>query len=99
MSLLISSASIIAAVTHQGSCDLSGEVVILNLQDGVYYGLNAVGARIWSLLEQPRSVEQIQAVLLEEYDIEPAICEEQVASVLNDLAAHGLVEIRANVDD
>jgi len=98
MSLLISNASIVAAVSHQVSSDLAGEVVILNLQDGVYYGLNAVGARIWSLLVQPRSVGQIQAVLLEEYNIEPAICEQQVVSVLNDLAAHGLIEVKAKVD-
>jgi hypothetical protein len=63
---LISNGSVISAVTHQVSCDLAGEVVILNLQDGVYYGLNTVGARIWSLLNGPRSVEQIHAVLLEE---------------------------------
>jgi len=95
MSPVISNASVVSAVTHQVSCDLAGEVVILNLQDGVYYGLNAVGARIWSLLEEPRSVEQINAALLSEYAIDRATCEQQVRAVLNDLAAHGLVEIEA----
>jgi hypothetical protein len=98
MSPLIVNTSIVRAVAHQVSCDLAGEVVILNLQDGVYYGLNAVGARIWGLLEQPRSVEEIHAVLLEEYDIDAAVCEKQVAAVLNDLAAHGLVEVGAQGD-
>jgi hypothetical protein len=95
MSLSISSRSIVAAVAHQASCDLSGEVVILNLKDGVYYGLNAVGARIWKLLEEPRSVGQIRDVLLCEYDVDPAACEKQVASLLDDLARHGLIELRA----
>ena len=28
------------------SCDLVDEAAILNMKDGVYYGLNSVGARI-----------------------------------------------------
>jgi hypothetical protein len=90
----ISSSSIVASVKHQVSCDLAGEVVILNVQDGVYYGLNAVGARIWSLLEEPRMVSQIHETLLDEYEIDPHVCESQLLTLLADLAAHGLVEIK-----
>jgi hypothetical protein len=90
----LSHASIVATVKHQVSCDLSGEVVILNLENGVYYGLNAVGARIWQMLEEPRSVEQIHRFLLEEYDIDPHICETQLFALLHDLASSGLVEVR-----
>ena len=93
--MTISSRSVVKAIKQQVSCDLSGEVVILNLQNGVYYGLNAVGARIWSLLETPRTVRDIQTALLDEYDIDSRACEEQVSSLLNDLAAHGLIEVAA----
>jgi hypothetical protein len=93
MSLSLSNASVVNAVKHQVSCDLSGEVVILNVQDGVYYGLNAVGARIWKLLDEPRSIGQICTLLLNEYAVEPEVCERQLISVLNDLAAHGLLEV------
>ena len=92
---LISNGSIVSAVTHQVSCGLAGEAVILNLQDGVYYGLNTVGARIWNLLEQPTSVEQIHNVLLDEYDIDPDTCVRQVAAILSELAEHGLLEVKA----
>jgi hypothetical protein len=94
MSIQISSSSVIASVKHQVSCDLAGEVVILNMQDGIYYGLNAVGARIWSLVGEPRSVGEIHATLLEEYDIDPHVCETQLMTLLADLAANGLVEVR-----
>ena len=30
-------------------CDLEEEIAMLNLNDGVYYGLDPVGARIWNL--------------------------------------------------
>lgn len=41
-----------------------GELVVLSLEDGMYYGLNAVGARVWTLLEQPRTVRELQESLL-----------------------------------
>jgi hypothetical protein len=89
----ISTRSIVTAVKNQVSCDLSGEVVILNLDDGVYYGLNAVGARIWSMLETPQTVGAIHTALLAEYDVDSRECEEQVSTLLADLAAHGLIEV------
>jgi hypothetical protein len=88
-----SSDSIVTALKHQISCDLGGEVVILNLQDGVYYGLNAVGARIWSLLNEPCSIEELHQSLVREYDVDPQLCAAQLASLLNDLAANGLIEV------
>jgi hypothetical protein len=92
--MTISSSTVIASVKHQVSCDLAGEVVILDMKDGIYYGLNAVGARIWTLLEEPRSVAEIHQTLLDEYDIDPDVCETQLLTLLTDLAAHGLVEIK-----
>jgi hypothetical protein len=94
MLMRISNRSVIATVKHQVSCDLAGEVVILNMKDGFYYGLNGVGARIWSLLEEPRRVADIQETLLDEYEVDPQVCETHLMALLKDLAAHGLVEIK-----
>jgi hypothetical protein len=90
----ISTSSIVVAVKHQVSCDLSDEVVILNLQDSVYYGLNAVAARVWNLIQEPCAVEEIRRSLVEEYEVDPHDCELQVQELLNDLAGRGLIEVR-----
>jgi Coenzyme PQQ synthesis protein D (PqqD) len=86
--------SLVCAVKHQVSCDLGGEAVILNLESGVYYGLSEVGARIWSLIEDPCSVDQILQVLVNEYDIDAKTCESQIHALFRDLAANGLIETR-----
>jgi len=39
--------------------DLAGEAVILNLASGIYFGLNEVGTRMWNLLAEHGSTEQI----------------------------------------
>ena len=91
----ISGHSIVVASADQVSCDLSGEAAILNLQEGAYYGLNEVGSRIWALLQQPRTVEEIRDCLLEEYDVEATRCEHDLLALMQQLAAVGLIDIQA----
>lgn len=84
----------VVAAKDQISSDLGEEVVILNLRTGVYHGLNAVGARIWNLLQEPRTVNDIKDVILNEYDVESDCCESDLLVLLQKLADEGLIEVR-----
>ena len=75
MRRMVSRNSTVVAAGDQVSSDLQGEVAILDLKAGVYYGLDAVGARIWNLLQKPTTVNEIRDILLEEYDVEVDRCE------------------------
>jgi hypothetical protein len=90
----VSGGSTVVAAKDQVSSDLGGEVAILDLKAGVYYGLDAVGARIWSLIQEPRTVNEIRNILLEEYEVEPEHCERDLLALLRRLADEGLVEVR-----
>ena len=90
---MIAKDSIVVAVKDQVSSDLAGEVVILDLRRGMYYGLDAVGARIWALIQEPRSVEAIRDAILAEYEVEPEPCEHDLLALLGDLASAHLIEI------
>ena len=81
------------AAKDQVSSDLGGEVAILDLKAGVYYGLDAVGARIWSLIQEPRTVNEIRDILLEEYEVEPERCERDLLVLLQRLADEGIIEV------
>jgi hypothetical protein len=89
--------SSIVAAREQVSSDLGGEVAILDLKSGTYYGLDAVGARIWSLLQEPRTVEEIRDVLVREYEVDDERCERDLVALLQRLADEGLIEVRWNV--
>ena len=91
---MISDQSVVVAVTDQVSCDLAGEAAILNVKSGVYYGLDPVGARIWSLIQEPRAVEEIQRAITGEYDVEPDRCSRDLFSLLEKLLAEGLIEVK-----
>ena len=62
--------TVVVASPDSVSADMGGEQVILNLASGVYFGLDEVGARIWSLIEKPRRLSSIVETLLAEYEVE-----------------------------
>lgn len=82
----------------QVSADLSSEsvesVVILNLKNGVYYELQGVGTHVWSLIQQPSSVQSIIDKLLEEYEVDIEQCEVDLLELAENLAKFGLLEIQ-----
>ena len=72
---------------------MGGEAAILNLKNGIYYGLDPVGSRVWNLLQQPRSVAEIRDILSTEYDVDVARLETDLRDLLTQLADNQLVEI------
>ncbi|CAN5807355.1 hypothetical protein BH23ACT11_BH23ACT11_01060 [soil metagenome] len=90
----ISERSTVAAARDQVSSDLGGEVAILNLDAGMYYGLDEVGGRIWELVQEPRVVRVIQSTIAEEYEVEPARAERDVLALLHQLVDEGLIEVK-----
>ncbi len=91
---MLSNDSIVVVSPDQVSSDLAGEVVMLNLKNGTYYGLDEVGAHVWALIQEPRAVAAIRDAILAEYDVEPERCEQDLLALLSDLADNGLIEVR-----
>jgi hypothetical protein len=86
--------SIVVAASEQVSCPLGEESAILNLRNSVYYGTNPVGTRVWSLLKQPRSVEELRNTLLNEYEVDAELCERDLLDLLEKMRSEGLIEVR-----
>ena len=89
----ISSDTTVVVKERLVSADLGEEVILLHLENGLYYGLGNTGARIWQMLQQPVKVGEIERVLLEEYDIDPDTCHAGVVDLLNKLVEENLVEV------
>jgi hypothetical protein len=89
----------VVASDEQVHTSLGDEAVILGLQDGVYYGLDAVGARVWSLLAVPRRVSEIVALLVEEFDVSAERCEHDVIALLGELTERRLIRLESDGGD
>lgn len=74
-------------------CEVEQGAVLLSTDDETYYGLNQVGARIWSLLPPAHSTLQglCQALAQSYPDVSPETLEEDVRALLDDLLRNGLV--------
>jgi len=71
------------------------EAVMMSVAAGRYYGVNAVGARIWELLETPMTVAQLCAQICEEFDVDARTCEAEVLKFVSDLIDNGIVHAAA----
>ena len=67
------------------------ETVILQLKNGAYFGLDAVGTRIWELLKEGLSPTAICARMEQEYDVAPDVLEADVRRLLGELEANEIV--------
>ena len=89
----ISSAYTVVASSRQVSTEVEGESVILNFDHGVYYGLDQVGGRVWSLLQNPVTPVEIRDQIVAEYEVESDRCEADLEELLGELHAAGLIEV------
>jgi hypothetical protein len=69
------------------------ETVMLDIEQGTYFGVRGAGKKIWDRLAQPITQEALVASLLPEYDVDEATCRSDVAAFVSDLADHGLVDV------
>ena len=74
-------------------CQLvNGDVVLLNLKNGMYYGLDSVGSRVWQLLGDHGDVERLVPLLLQEYEVSEEQLAKDVMALLEELCSAGLLE-------
>ena len=73
--------------------EVGGETVILDLESESYFGLNAIGTRIWQLLKEEKDISTITDTMMNEYDVEPDQLKTDINNLLNELLKSGLVNL------
>src|ERR1019366_1759434 len=91
---LISPDSIVVLSLEQISADLGGEAAILDLKNGIYYGLDEVGAAVWSLLQTPNTAAEVRDEILRRFEVDPDRCWRDLGALLSELASRGLIQVR-----
>lgn len=75
--------------------EIDGDMVALDVERGTCFGFNATASRVWALLAQPMPVSALVTQLGEEFAVDPAECETDVAMLLETLQGQGLVRLDA----
>jgi hypothetical protein len=92
--ITVSLSSTVVVARDVLSSELGSEYVMLNLEDGTYYGLDSVGGVIWQMLRTPVRVTAICAAIEETHDVDAERVERDVLKLLADLAGRRLIEVR-----
>ncbi len=73
--------------------DLQGEVVLLNLKTGIYFGLDPVGTRAWQLIQDHGSLGPVKDAMLREYEVSAEHLSEDLLDLVTRLVDNRLVEV------
>jgi len=91
---IISMQSVVKASKEGLGRSVDTEVVILDLQNSTYYGLDPVGAYVWSLMQRPTSVRELRDAMLKKYAVDEQRCERELLDLLQTMHSEGLIEVQ-----
>lgn len=83
----------VTVTPDQVSSEVSGEIIILQVKDGMYFGLDDVGAVVWQAIQTPRTVDEIVNTMMGEFEVDREKCQADVCALLEQMAAAKLVSI------
>lgn len=95
--MIITPTTRVQLLPTQSTSVLGNETILLNYELGNYYELNEVGGFIWSLLKDKKEllVQEIQNEILNEFDVEPTVCQEELLLFLDNLLREKLITVSA----
>jgi hypothetical protein len=67
------------------------ETVMLDLAKGAYFGLDPVGARMWQLLAEGRTLAEACDAIVAEYEASRDTIERDLLALVDDLVKQGLI--------
>jgi hypothetical protein len=65
--------------------EIDGEVVMMNIETGLYVSLNNTGKVIWDMLDTPKSIESLINLLVDTYKITHEQCTTDVVPFIEQM--------------
>lgn len=73
---------------------IDDELVMMDMEQGNYFGLNAVGAHIWAVLETPQSREDIVSSVKNDFDApDQSALEKEVLEFIQTMIDNKLIDV------
>jgi hypothetical protein len=72
-----------------------GDVVVVNVEKGVYLGINGAGGQMWRELVEHGSLEKTFESLQDQFDVEPDELRRDLDDLVRQLVEKGLVQLIA----
>jgi hypothetical protein len=86
--------TVCSAAPHVFTRDFEGELVILDLAGGDYFGLDSLGLRVWEGLLAGQTTNQIARAVAPEYDTSLEVLEADLLELVRELLNRKLVVVK-----
>ena len=93
---MISAATHLCSNENVFAREFDGEIVLLDLGSGVYYGLDAVASHVWrEVCDKEQSIGETVANMIAVYAVDEPTLLRDVKGLADEWLAKGLVKVRA----
>jgi len=75
--------------------EVDGEMVLLDMHSEHYFGLDSVGTSIWQALQEKERLDDVLDVMLQQYEVEPAILQKDLLTFVDKLEKSGLISLHS----
>lgn len=73
--------------------EFDGETVMMNKSLDNYFGLDEIATRIWNILEKKHTIIEVRDILIQEYNVKPEQCLNDIKPFIEGLIADELIII------
>ena len=73
--------------------EVDGEMVLLDMESENYFGLDEVGTAIWQAMQEKETLKEVLDALLEQYEVETEMLENDLSDFVGKLVESGLVKV------
>jgi hypothetical protein len=72
------------------AAEVDGDLVMMSVEQGEYFGITGVGSRVWELLAAPTTVADLTRVICAQYAVDEATCQADMQAFVEELIQLGL---------
>lgn len=73
--------------------ELDGESVVLNIESGIYFGLDGVGTQLWQWLAESGSLQSVRVRMADTFDAPAEQLDADLIAFVEELTSKGLLAV------
>jgi len=75
------------------STQMQNEIVLMDVQRGVYFSLNETGAFLWDKLSgEGADINELCHSLQDAFEVDPEVCRQDISQLLSQMNESGILE-------
>ena len=75
------------------SVEMDGDLVMMSIESGNYFGVSGIGPHVWQLIETPQSLGELVEAVCAEFEVDPETASADLRRFLGELSEHGMIEV------